>query len=156
MYLSLRGKKLIQDFEKCKLAAYTATDDEKVKGIWTIGWGNTLYLNGNHVKQGDKITQDQADKLFDSTIAEFENDLTPMLHGINLNQNQYDALISIAYNIGKHDFVDSTLLRQLKQGNFNTAANQFLVWNHQAGKVLDGLTRRRVAERDLFNREESS
>ncbi|KQD16250.1 lysozyme [Acinetobacter baumannii] len=67
-----------------------------------------------------------------------------------LTQNQFDALVSLAYNIGSGAFKGSTLLKLLNKGDYKGAADQFLVWNKAGGKVMKGLVRRREAERALF------
>ncbi len=69
---------------------------------------------------------------------------------VPLNQNQFDALVSLTYNIGSGAFNNSTLLKKLNKGDYQGAADQFLVWNKAGGKVMKGLVRRREAEQALF------
>jgi len=133
----------------CPLQAYPATPQEEKEGIYTIGYGNTFYSDGKKVKKSDKITQQQADELFANTIHEFESKLQPMLT-MPLTQNQYDAIVSLVYNIGLSAFVNSTILKDLHAGNYNKAAMDFTSWIYQHGKVLHGLVDRRNRERALF------
>lgn len=133
----------------CPLQAYTATPFEANQNIYTIGYGDTRYQNGSPVKKNDKITQQQADDLFTFRINQFESKLAPMLT-MNLNQSQYDALISLSYNIGLTAFGNSTILKLLKSGSYQEAGNHFLDWIYQNGKVLSGLVDRRQRERSLY------
>lgn len=154
MELGDKGTKLIKHFEKCKLAAY-----QDAKGVWTIGWGNTIYENKTAVKKGDTITQADADKLFTTITKGFAADVTKLTKGVVLKQQQFDALVSFAYNVGSdlnnngiaEGLGDSTLLKVLKQNPKDPViAGEFLKWNVSGGKVLDGLTRRRKAEAYLY------
>jgi lysozyme len=124
MRLSPKGIKLLHDREGCVLTAYKDT-----VGVWTIGYGMTFFPNGTRVKQGDKITQKQADDMF-ATVLEnnFEKPLDKILLGIDLNQDQYDALVSFAFNLGVSALAKSTLLRLLKEGKFRDANKQFARW----------------------------
>jgi lysozyme len=124
MRLSPRGIKLLHDREGCVLTAYKDT-----VGVWTIGYGMTFFPNGTRVKQGDKITQKQADDMF-ATVLEnnFEKPLDKVLLGIDLTQDQYDALVSFAFNLGVSALAKSTLLRLLKEGKFRDANKQFARW----------------------------
>lgn len=136
---------------KCPLTAYAATKDEEARNIYTIGYGNTHYLNGNPVKKGDVITQEQANELYYSTIKNIEDDLAPQLLHISLSQNEYDAIVSLVYNIGLTAFINSTLLSCLRKGQHIAAAQQFPKWSNQNHKFLQGLYDRRLRERNLFN-----
>ncbi|SFD63836.1 lysozyme [Chitinophaga sp. CF118] len=154
MELGDKGTKLIKHFEKCKLAAY-----QDSKGIWTIGWGNTIYENDLPVKKGDTITQVNADKLFASITKGFVADVNKLTKGVVLKQQQFDSLVSFAYNVGSdlnnngiaEGLGDSTLLKLVKLNPKDpTIVSEFLKWNVAGGKVLDGLTRRRKAEAYLY------
>jgi lysozyme len=161
--ISQAGLNLIKQFEcerdakghiMCPLVAYAATNDEAKRNIYTIGYGNTKYADGKPVKKGDTITQDQAEALYASIIAKFESELAPIIKTITLTQNQYDALVSFVYNVGVPEFVNSkTTYTHFKQGNLIAFANDILSWNKQSGKVIPGLTNRRIAERKLFLKE---
>lgn len=148
MNIGRMGEALIKSFENCKLVAYQ--DDG---GVWTIGWGHT----GSDVHPGLKITQAQADALFDRDIARFERDVTSLLTA-TVTQNQFDALLSFAYNCGSdidadtkaEGLGDSTLLRLVNAYRFEEAAKEFPKWCKDNGKIVNGLLRRRNAEAALF------
>lgn len=140
--ISDRGIELIKLFEGCKLEAYPdpATGGEP----WTIGVGTT-----GGVKPGDTCTLEQAIEWLKDDVEHADRAVTELVE-VDLNQNQRDALISFIYNVGEGNFKSSTLLKLLNQGNYHGAAQQFLRWNKAAGKVMKGLTHRRIAEADLF------
>ena len=144
MHVSPSGVDLICNFEGLRLKAY----DDGV-GVWTIGFGTTKYPNGIRVKKGDTCTLDQAKAYMQNDLKSFEQTVNNTVK-VPLNQNQFDALVSLAYNIGSTAFKNSTLVRQLNEGNYKTAANQFKVWVNAGGKRMQGLVNRRVAERTLF------
>ena len=139
------GIELIKSFEGCKLKPYLCSAK-----VPTVGYGATRGLDGNSVAMGSReITQAEADKLFERDINYFAARVRPLV-SVDLNNNQFSALVSLAYNIGLGNFGGSTLLRKLNEGDYLEAANQFLVWRKAGGKVLAGLERRRAAERELF------
>ena len=144
MHISPSGIDLICNFEGLRLKAY----DDGV-GVWTIGFGTTKYPNGIRVKKGDTCTLDQAKAYMQNDLKSFEQTVNNTVK-VPLNQNQFDALVSLAYNIGSTAFKNSTLVRQLNEGNYKTAANQFNVWVNAGGKRMQGLVNRRAAERTLF------
>ena len=117
--------------------------------VWTIGIGTTVYPNGTKVKKGDKCTQEQAMEYLQHDLRSFEKTVNDSVKA-PLTQNQFDALVSLAYNIGSTAFKNSTLLKKLNAKDYLGAADQFLVWNKGGGKVLKGLVRRREVERALF------
>ncbi|WP_334069855.1 lysozyme [Acinetobacter colistiniresistens] len=138
------GLDLIASFEDTKLKAY----DDGV-GVWTIGTGTTIYPNGIKVKKGDVCTLDQAKAYFAHDLNRFETAVNSAVT-VPVSQNQFDALVSLTYNIGENAFKGSTLLKKLNARDYQGAADQFLVWNRGGGKVMKGLVRRRDAERALF------
>ena len=142
--ISKTGIDLISSFEGIRLNAY----DDSV-GVWTIGIGTTIYPNGVKVKKGDKCTQEQALEYLQHDLRSFEKTVNDSVK-VPLSQNQFDALVSLAYNIGSGAFKNSTLLKKLNAKDYSGAADQFLVWNKGGGKVMKGLVRRREAERALF------
>lgn len=150
--ISSTGLELIMRFEGLRLEAYNATADERRRGIFTIGYGATRWPNGDKVKEGEKLDskEDAVDLLMDT--------VQPYVEAVNsyveakLNQNQFDALVSFVYNVGAGAFRSSTLLKLLNNGDYVGAAGQFGRWNKQSGKVLTGLTIRREAERELFQK----
>lgn len=144
MVISQTGINLIKEYEGCYLTAYKCP-----AGVWTIGYGTTEPINGKPISQGMTITQQQADDLLKTNLKTYEkaiNDYTK----VSLNQNQFDALVSFTYNVGCNAYRNSTLLKLLNKGDFDGAADQFLLWNKGGGKVLPGLVRRREAEKKLF------
>lgn len=136
--LNQAGIDLIKSFESCKLVAY-----QDQKGIWTIGWGHTANVN-----EGDTCTQEQADQWLIDDLQNAENVITSLI-SVDLTDNQYSALVSLVFNCGSKP-LHGHLGTYLTEGNFDAAAQQFLVWNHVGSKVDAGLTRRREAEKELF------
>lgn len=144
MRVSPSGIDLICNFEGLELKAY----DDGV-GVWTIGFGTTKYPNGIRVKKGDTCTLDQAKAYMQNDLKAFEQTVNNAVK-VPLNQNQFDALVSLAYNIGSTAFKNSTLVKRLNEGNYKAAANQFDVWVNAGGKRMQGLVNRRAAEKALF------
>lgn len=142
--ISTDGTKLIASFEGLKLTAYLCPAK-----FWTIGLGTTVYPNYQPVKKGDTCTKEQALQYKAHDLRRFEKCVNELVN-VPLNQNQFDALVSLAYNIGSSAFKDSTLLKKLNASDYRGAADQFLVWNKSRGKMLNGLVNRRAAERSLF------
>ena len=142
--ISKTGIDLISSFEGIRLNAY----DDGV-GVWTIGIGTTVYPNGVKVKKGDKCTLEQVKEYFAHDLKRFESSVNNLVK-VPLSQNQFDALVSLTYNIGQTAFGNSTLLKKLNAKDYQGAADQFLRWNKGGGKVMKGLVRRREAERALF------
>jgi lysozyme len=139
------GIDLMHFFEGCKLEAYQCSAK-----VWTIGWGNTYYQDKNPVKQGDKITQNQANELFEFVVNEFAVGVEKLLTK-KVNENQFSALVCFAYNVGTGNLAKSTLLKKVNANpNDPSISNEFLRWNKAGGKELLGLTRRRTAESKLY------
>jgi lysozyme len=136
------GLALTKKFEGLKLNAY-----QDQVGVWTIGYGHT----GPTIHAGLTITQDQADQLLHSDIAASVACVNRAVTAA-INQNQFDALVDFVFNLGCAALLSSTLLREVNAGNFAAAAQQFLLWDHARGVVLDGLHQRRKAESDLFQK----
>ncbi|HFN6537540.1 TPA: lysozyme [Citrobacter freundii] len=147
MITSEKGIRLIKQFEGCRLTAYP---DPGTGGYpWTIGYGWTHPVDGKPVKRGMTIDQATADRLLKTGLVGYENDVLKVAK-VKLTQGQFDALVSFAYNVGSRALSTSTLLKKLNDGDIKGAADEFLRWNKASGKVLNGLTRRREAERALF------
>ena len=140
------GLDLIKSFEGLFLKPYL----DPIQ-IPTIGYGTIKYPNGAKVTMADAvITQDQASEYLEFEVEEKSENITRMTK-INLNDNEFAALTSFAYNVGWPALEKSTLMKLLNAGADRVAvADQFLRWDKAGGKVLPGLTRRRKAERDLF------
>ena len=144
MSVSNKGVDLICEFEGEQLIAY----DDGV-GVWTIGFGTIKYPNGVRVKKGDTCTLDQAKEYMRHDLIEFEHTVNSSVK-VPLNQNQFDALVSLAYNIGSNAFKSSTLVKKLNTGDYQGAADQFNVWINAGGKRMQGLVNRRDREKLLF------
>lgn len=140
MKISQKGINLIKMFEGLSLKAYKDS-----VGIVTIGYGST----GPHVSMGQTITEAQAKSLLKSDLSRFEKGVSELVT-VPLNQNQFDALVSFSFNLGVGNLKSSTLLRKLNSLDYSGASKEFERWNKAGGKVFAGLTRRRIAERDLF------
>ncbi|ECY9928067.1 lysozyme [Salmonella enterica subsp. enterica] len=139
MKTSDNGRAFIRAREGVNLAAY-----QDGGGVWTIGYGHT-----RGVKQGQVINHEQADEFLDSDLRQVESCISERVT-VALNQNQFDALVSFVFNVGRQAFSDSTLLKKLNEGNYRAAADQFTRWVYDNDKFVQGLYNRRVAERDLF------
>lgn len=135
MRTSQNGINLIKQFEGCRLTAYKCA-----AGVWTIGYG---HIAG--VKAGQKITQVQAESFLKDDLVKFEQKVMKYNSKYHWNQNQFDALVSFAFNIGSIDQLTANGTRGIK-----TISQKMLQYNKAAGKVLDGLTKRRKAEQALF------
>lgn len=144
MQISGRGLALIKQFEGCRLSAY-----QDSVGVWTIGYGWTQPVDGKPVCAGMTITQSTADSLLASGVVQYVNGVNRLVR-VALNQNQFDALVDFAYNLGVAALESSTLLKKLNAGDYRGAADEFPKWNKAGGKVLNGLVKRREAERALF------
>lgn len=155
MTMSPNGIAMIAKFEKFVSAPYL----DMVK-VWTIGYGNTYYMNGRKVKPTDKpLTLEEATKLkLDIINRDFAAKVNLILANEikknRISQNQFDALVSLAYNIGTNALQGSSVIRHIKANQMNAAADSFLLWNKGkvkgVRKVIKGLTNRREAERKLF------
>ncbi len=132
------GIDLICKSEQCRLKAYLCP-----AGIWTIGWGDT-----EGVTAGMVITQAEADSRLQKRLKEFCDGVNKMAP--KATDDQFAALVSLAYNIGLDALKKSTLLRKFLAGDLTGAAAEFDKWNKAGGKVLPGLVIRRAAERHLF------
>lgn len=133
------GLHLTEQFEGCKLAAY-----QDVKGIWTIGYGHT-----RGVYPGLTCTQQQAEQWLAEDIAWAESEVKRLVH-VPLTQREFDACVDFTFNCGAGNFDHSTLLQLLNKGDMVDAANEFEKWDKCGGKVVAGLLRRRLAEKQEF------
>lgn len=137
MKISQNGLNLIKSFEGCRLAAYA-----DVAGVLTIGYGHT-----KGVYAGMKITQDQADQLLIQDLAGAETAVNKYDATYHWNQNQFDALVSFAFNIGNIDQLTAKGTRSIKE-----ISEKILAYNKAGGKVVQGLVNRRTAEKKLFDK----
>ena len=131
---------LVKEFEGFRANAYLCP-----AGVATIGFGTT-----ENVKLGDTVTEQEAEELLMNDLTEASAAIDDLVD-VPINQQQFDALTSLIYNIGREAFRNSTLLRLLNGGKgVHEVGTQFLRWNKAGGKVLAGLSRRRAAEAVLF------
>ncbi len=138
--ISSNGIELIKKFEGLRPKAYKCPAN-----IWTIGYGTT-----KGVKEGDEITEAEAEKRLRTHLFGVENTVNGL--EFDFNQNQFDALCSFAYNVGTTSLLNSTLLKRIRtQASKEEIAYQFSRWNKANGKVLNGLIARRKAEAELYN-----
>lgn len=154
MILNENGYKLIMNFEGLKLNPYLCS-----AGVPTIGYGNTYYPNGRKVTLKDKpITKEYAIEIFKFIVDLFAKDVSSLIKS-NVNQNQFNALTSFAYNLGTdidtddipEGLGDSTLLKKVnKDPNDLSIMTEFLKWNKANGKIINGLTYRRKLEAKLY------
>ena len=145
MKISEKGLSMIERFEGCLLKA-----SNKLDGVWTIGYGQTGSYYGKRVRRGMTTTKALAHAwLRDHSIKTYEDAVTQAVK-VPLNQNQFDALVSFAYNVGVGALKQSTALRKLNASDYAGAADALTMWTKCNGKVLAGLVRRRKEERALF------
>lgn len=148
--ISSKGIQLIEQFE-CSgnvnnfLRAYKCP-----AGVWTIGIGTTVYPNGQKVKEGDTCTKEQAYQYLQNDLLFTEKQVDSYTTDA-INQNQFDALISFAYNVGVNALKTSTLLKKVNANtNDPTIRDEFMRWVYGGGVVLPGLVNRRKAEANLY------
>lgn len=137
-HISPQGVNLIKKFEGCRLEAYKAVPTEK---YYTIGYGHY----SADVKKGQKITQLEAEQLLFSDLKRFEAHVNSYDHIYKWTQGQFDALVSFAYNVGSINQLTANGTRSK-----DVIAQKILAYNKAGNKVLEGLTRRRIAERQVF------
>ena len=140
MIISKKGTDLIKDFEGFRTHAY-----QDAVGVWTIGYGHT-----KGVQPTDVISAAEGDKMLSTELEEYENWVTKLVD-VPLDQHQFDALVSWTYNLGPTNLKSSTLLKVLNAGYYEQVPDQIRRWNKAGGKELEGLTRRRTAEAELFS-----
>ena len=139
MSLSANGLALIKTLEGLRYNAYQCS-----AGVWTIGYGHT-----KGVKKGDTCTISEATQWLLEDVAEAENAVNSQR--LNINQNQFDALVSFCFNVGVEAFKDSTLLKRIKANpNDTTISGEFAKWRFASGKEVAGLVNRRKEESKLY------
>lgn len=137
---SARGREMIEEFEGRRNKAY-----RDVGGVYTCGIGCT----GPDIGAETVWTDAEVEEHFTAALRKFEVGVNQLVTA-PLSQNQFDACISLSYNVGLQNFKTSTLLKFLNRGDYLKAAAEFHRWDKVNGKVVAGLTRRRIAERELF------
>lgn len=144
--MSNKGRRLLTEREGKKLLAYKDS-----VGIWTIGVGHTAAAGPPSPKKGMRITENECDQILTRDLVSFSDQIEKLVT-VLLTQYEFDALLSLAFNIGIGGFKRSSVLKYLNVGNRRVAADKFLLWN-KGGKpkrVIKGLTNRRKAERLQF------
>jgi lysozyme len=147
MRVASAGINLIKKYEGCRLRSYKCP-----AGIWTVGYGST----GPHVKPNMVISQTEAEELLVKDLVRFERGVFSACKPATPSQAEFDAMVSLAFNIGLANFKKSSVLRLFKQGEKAKAASAFSMWikakNPKTGEleVLPGLVTRRNAEKNLF------
>ncbi len=149
MNLSRAGERLIQKHEGLELKAYRCP-----AGVLTIGYGHT----GGDVREGMTITHAQAEELLRQDLAWATAAVNDALsrpfkgrHGtFPVTQSQFDAMVSLTYNIGRTAFLRSSVFRRHRAGDYGGAAEAFLMWRKAGGRTLRGLLRRRIDEAGLY------
>ena len=140
MNLNKDGLDLIKNFEGCKLTVYADG-----AGLPTVGYGHM----DRTMTIGNTIDQEEANTLLDVDLTRTENVLRKYIKVI-ITDNQFSALVSLAFNIGVGNFVKSTLLKLVNEEEFDDAAKEFMKWDHLGQDLSVGLMRRREAEKALF------
>jgi lysozyme len=139
------GIKLIKKYEGFRAKAYLCPAK-----VWTIGYGTTKYPNGKPVMMGDVCTEKQAEEYLRNYLSYAENSVGSVIR-VSLSQNQFDAIISFVYNLGIGSFSKSTLLKKINDSPYDPSIHaEFLKWNKAGGVVLNGLTKRREEETQLY------
>ena len=134
------GRELIKEFEGCKQVAY-----QDSVGVWTIGYGHT-----KDVYEGQLAIKKTCDRFLEEDLDEFEGYVDSYVK-VELNQNQFDALVAWTFNLGPGNLSESTMLRKLNEGDYDAVPDEMRRWNKAGGEVLNGLVRRRDAEAGLFS-----
>lgn len=141
-----KGLKLIKEFEGFRSKPYLCSAN-----VPTIGYGATYYPGGKKVTLNDQpITEEYAVQLLSVMLDTFEKAVDSFCRD-DINQDQFDALVSFAYNLGTGNLKSSTLLKKVNANpNDPTIRDEFMKWVNAGGKKLPGLVRRRQAEADLY------
>lgn len=140
MKVSDVGIELIKEFEGCRQVAY-----QDSVGVWTIGYGHT-----KDVYEGQLAIKKTIERWLQEDLEEFEGYVNKLVK-VELNQNQFDALVAWTYNLGPGSLKESTMLRKLNYGDYESVPDEMRRWNKAGGEVLEGLVRRRDAEANLFS-----
>jgi lysozyme len=157
MSVSEAGIQLIKSFEGCHSSPYKCP-----AALWTIGYGRVLYPDQARLKNNERagyplraehnrvFANDEIDALLEADLLRFSDGVLRLCPATADNQCHLDAVVSFAFNVGLGNLQSSTLRMKYNRGDYDGAADEFLKWNKAGGKVLNGLVRRREAERALF------
>ncbi len=154
MKISQNGIKFLKEVEGWECNVY-----KDVAGLATIGVGHLLtkqelmtgriILGLNNVSYEDGLSDSQVDQLLDQDLDSFEEAVNDLVK-VDINQDQFDCLVSFSFNVGVSAFRNSTLLRLLNSGQKDEVPNQLRRWNKAGGKVISGLINRREKEIKLW------
>ena len=148
---------LIKAFEGCHSSPYLCPAK-----LWTIGYGHVLYPEQARLKADQRPSYplkpehnrvwdaDEIDALLAADLQRFQDGVSRLCPASDDNQPQFDALVSFSFNVGLGNLQASTLRMKYNRGEYEAAADEFVKWNKGGGRILPGLTRRRLAERELF------
>lgn len=152
MRMSEHGRHFLKEREGLELEAYPdpATHGEP----WTIGIGHTSAAGEPKVKKGMEITEQQAYEILDRDLVKYENCVNKYA-GPNFTQNQFDAMVSLCFNIGTGNFKGSSVAKRHKAKDYGGAADAFMMWDKAAGRVNPGLVHRRELEKALYEKKEA-
>jgi GH24 family phage-related lysozyme (muramidase) len=143
------SKKKVSDSASLNTPIYAYYDS--LGGVWTIGWGNTYYSDGSKVRQGDKITNGEADDMITWEMTQKESEVSKFVDSSNLTNNEYAALLSFAYNAGSYGLkktaIDESLKNKSRQETANIIKDSVLT---AGGNYSQGLKNRRIDESKLF------
>ena len=146
MQVNAAGMALIESFEGCRTEAY-----QDCAGTWTIGYGHTSAAGPPAVQPGTTISKPEALALLQTDVGNFSKGVEACLR-VPLNDDQFSALVSFAYNIGLTAFGKSSVLRAVNAGQFKAVPGFMALWIKAGGKVIPGLVARRAAEAALFSK----
>jgi lysozyme len=142
-----QGIALLKRHEGLRLKAYP--DPASGGEPWTIGYGTTSSAGVGKITRGMTITEAQAEEMLRKSLLIYERGVVKAITR-RPTQPQFDAMVSLAYNIGVPRFSTSSVVKHFNAGDIDKAAGAFLLWNKAAGKIMSGLTKRRQSERALF------
>ncbi len=149
LHLGPKGTKLIQSFESLQLKAYVDTHEKEGSPRYGIGWGHTRSAGPPVVTKDMVITTEEAEAIFSRDAIEFENKVKRLVK-VPLNQNQFDALVSAAFNMATANFKEMLAESRLNDGNYAGVPAALMKFDRSQGKRLAGLTIRRLREGQLF------
>lgn len=150
MKTSDAGIALIKRYEGLRLEAYLCP-----AGVWTIGYGHTSAAGKPVVKAGMTITPEEADDILRRDLGGYEQGVLSLVE-VEISQNQFDALVSFAYNVGVGALAKSTLLKRVNAQRFDEVPAEFMKWTKAGGRELKGLVRRRRDEAKLWRNIDSA
>lgn len=144
MMINQAGMDLIKRWEGCRLKAY-----KDVAGVWTVGYGLTSRAGFIDVGPDTTLTQEEADWYLEQVVNDFASKIQPAITA-PINENQFAAFVSLAYNIGVGAFKQSSALRRFNAGEIDLVPKAIRMWKKAGGKTVQGLVNRREAEVQLF------